>query len=141
MNVLKTTLVGLLLAALAGTMFFVVSEVRRGTADYRGETEQIEQVRRNEQFRIQAYDSFFAQCAAVQTSEARINALTEELETNPSESRTGQINASLSAIKAQRASQINQYNADAANWQTGHFQDAALPARLNVNVKETTCAP
>jgi len=127
--------------ALLGGAWFGWTQFQRTTADYRGETRQIEQTQANERFRIQAYDSFFDLCAAVQTDEARLDALATELDTDPSSGRVEQINASIAAIETSRASKINRYNADAAkDWTVGQFQANSLPYRINLE-GETTCAP
>lgn len=121
-------------------LWFGTTLWQRWTADWRGETAQIERTRADENFRIQAYDTFFDRCASVQTSEARIEALEEELET-ASDVRADEIRATLTAVRAQRATQINQYNADAAkDWTVGQFQANGLPHRLNIDQEKTTCA-
>lgn len=130
-------IVVLILSAMA---VFGFGLFQRGTADFRGGTEQIEQTKGNGSYRIAAYDHFYDLCASVQNSEATIAALEQELETNPSESRVEQINASITANRANRASSINEYNADARKEDTlANFMASDLPYQLNSTDKETTC--
>lgn len=105
------------------------------TAEPRGALEAREQILGSGDFRIQAYDRFFNQCAAIQSDEGRIQSLQTELETtNPSPSRVGQINASLTAIRSSRLEKINEYNADAGrNYTVGQFRDSDLPYNIDPN--------
>lgn len=115
---------------------------QRGTADFRGKTEQIEKTKANADYRIASYDHFFNLCASVQSKEATIKALEKELERKPapSQSRTEQIYASITANEAIRAETINQYNVDAEKTATvGQFRASNLPYELNVNTEETRC--
>jgi hypothetical protein len=129
--------VALVLSAMAvfGFGFF-----QRGTAEFRGKTGQIERTRANPAFRIASYDSFYNACAAVQSDEATISALKEELTTHPSPARVEQIQASLTALRAGRAEKINNYNADARKTATaGQFRASDLPYQLDRNAEETSC--
>lgn len=120
--------------------WFLATQFQRGTADYRGDTDLIEDTQANADFRRTAYESFFDKCAAVQTTEARILALQAEAET-ASEARAEEIAATITANQAQRARLINEYNADAAkDWTSGQFQASNLPYRLDANQETTTCA-
>lgn len=111
------------------------------TAPWRGETEKRELVEASGSFRIAAYEEFFDLCTAVQTKEASIQALMQELATKPSEARTEQINATLTALRSQRAGDIAEYNNNATkDYTVGQFRDSDLPYRLDVNAKETQCA-
>lgn len=113
---------------------------QRATADFRGGTGQIEQVRADPNYRIAAYDHFFDLCAQIQTTEAGITAQEQELGTDPPQARKVQINANLTAARKSRAGLINQYNADAAKADTqAHFLASGLPYKLDVDAKETTC--
>lgn len=115
---------------------------QRSTANFRGETEQIEKTRANGDYRIAAYDHFFNLCASVQSKETTIKALEKELhrKPGPSEARTEQIYGAITANEAIRAETINQYNVDAEKAATiGQFKASNLPYELNVNAKETSC--
>ena len=81
-------------------------------ADPRGKVQAQEQIKSGPA-RIAAYNHFFDLCASVQSDEAAMKSLYEELATKPPESRVTQINASLTALRSARAEKINQYNADA----------------------------
>lgn len=92
-------------------------------------------------YRIAAYNHFFDLCASVQTKEATIAALQQELATRPPESRIEQINASITANVAGRADDINQYNADAEkDYTLAQFRASKLPFQLDPRTKETRCA-
>lgn len=136
----------IVLAAIAGLAliigaWFAITQFQRATADYRGDTALIEDTKANANFRRQAYDTFFDRCAAIQTTESRIAALETEAET-ATEKRAQEIASTITANIAQRANQINQYNADAAkDWTAGQFQANSLPYRLDLNQEKTTCAP
>lgn len=142
LGVIVSSFIALVLVVVIGAMWiFGFGFFQRSTAGFRGETEQIERVQADPNYRIQAYDSFFNRCAAVQNKEATIKALKAELETNPPQSRVTQINATITALTAARAADINQYNADASKTDTrANFQASNLPYRLNENVESTSCA-
>ena len=115
---------------------------RQSTADFRGETQKKEQVEANGAYRIAKYDHFFDLCASVQSNESSIKNLQAELNgpPAPSESRVAQINASITALRNQRAESINQYNVDAAkDYTSGQFKASKLPFKLYINAEETTC--
>lgn len=113
----------------------------RATADFRGETEQIEKTRADGDYRIGAYERFFDLCAAVQSKEAAIASLQQELETNPPAGRVTQVNATITAVRNSRAELINEYNADAAKTDTrAAFHASDLPHELDHDLEKTTCA-
>jgi hypothetical protein len=114
---------------------------QRGTADFRGGTEARERIVADGDYRIQVYNRFFTRCAAVQAAEDRINALNLELATNPPPARVAIIQASLAGIRAQRASAIRTYNAEAeSDFTAGQFRDLDLPHQLDVDQEATQCA-
>lgn len=124
-------------------LWFGITQFQRATADYRGETDLIEDTEANAHFRRTAYETFFDLCASVQSAETRIDALVEELHSDPPPRtyRAEELRATITAVRSQRASQINQYNADAAkDWTVGQFQANGLPHRLNEDQEKTTCA-
>lgn len=125
-----------------GTMWvFGLGWFKQGTADFRGETDARERTVADGSFRIASYDQFFDLCVAVQNQEATITALEQELETEPGQGRVDQINATLTAVRANRTGLINEYNSDAAKEFTiGQFHASNLPATLDPNEEETTCA-
>jgi hypothetical protein len=133
---------GFVLLLLLATMWvFGWGFFAQQTAEFRGETQKREQVEASGAFRVGAYDHFFDLCTSVQSNEATIDALTDELDTNPSAARKEQINASLTALRANRATSIAQYNNDASkDYTIGQFRDAGLPPRLDATSEVTTCA-
>lgn len=131
----------LVVALVIGAMaVFGVGWFQRSTADFRGETAALEQIKANADNRISAYEYFFDLCASVQSHEDTIRALETELAGDPSESRAEQIRGAITANQAQRDGKIRQYNSEAArDYTTGQFRDADLPAELNTDTEETTC--
>lgn len=108
-------------------------------ADPKGRVEAQEQIKSGAG-RIAAYNHFFDLCAAVQSDEASIKSLKEELTTKPPESRLVQINASLTALRSARAEKINQYNADARkDYTIGQFKSSGLPYTLVLTQEVTSC--
>lgn len=119
----------------------VIYGVRWVTAEPKGALEAREQIKGSGTFRIAAYNHFYNLCAAVKSDEATIEALNQELATNPSEKRVGQINASITALRSGRAEKINQYNADASkDYTIGQFRSSNLPYQLDSSQEVTLCA-
>lgn len=107
------------------------------TADTRGKIAANEAIHANAQFRIEAYDRFFNQCAAVQTIEATLAATRAELSSHPTERREEQLHTNLTALVGARAEAVNQYNADAHKGYTaGQFRSNDLPPQLPVEIPE-----
>jgi hypothetical protein len=108
-------------------------------ADPKGKVQAQEQIKSGPS-RIAAYNHFFDLCASVQSDEAAITSLNQELTTGPSESRRGQIQASLTALRSARAEKINQYNADARkDYTIGQFRSLGLPYTLEPTSEATRC--
>lgn len=114
--------------------------LQRGTADFRGETGQVEQTKANSNYRIAAYDQFYDKCASVQSMESKINNMEEELEGTEETQRKTVLNTSITASKNKRADLITSYNADARKEATrGQFKASDLPYELSENEEATTC--
>lgn len=114
--------------------------MQRMTADFRGETGQIEQTQADADYRISAYDQFYDKCAGIQTLESKITNLSDELEETEDEQRKSVLNTSITASKNKRAELINDYNADARKEATrGQFKASDLPYEVDINEEETTC--
>jgi hypothetical protein len=110
-------------------------------ADPKGRVQAQEQIKSGSS-RIAAYNHFFDLCAGVQSDEATMASLREELTTGPSESRRGQIQATLTALRSARAEKINQYNADARkDYTIGQFRSSGLPYTLDATLEATSCTP
>lgn len=113
----------------------------RGTANFRGKTGEINQVNSGN-YRIAAYDSFYNQCAGIQTDEQRVKNTMDELAATTDTDRKAQLQANLDAQRNQLATDINQYNADARKHDTkGNFRSSDLPYQIDPNIdptKETT---
>lgn len=126
--------VGVILA-----IFFATHYFQRGTADFRGETSELEQLKADPAHRISARQYFFDTCTQVQGFEDTIRALRTELEGDPSESREEQINGAITANQAQRDNLIRDYNGHAQNFTFQQFRSADLPERLEVDAESTKC--
>lgn len=114
--------------------------LQRMTADFRGETDQIEQTQADADYRISAYDQFYDKCAGIQTLESKIENLSDELETTEDEQRKSVLNTSITASKNKRAELINEYNADARKEATrGQFKASDLPYEVDINEEATVC--
>lgn len=113
--------------------------LQRGTADFRGETSQIEQTKANSSYRIAAYDDFYDSCASVKSIEGKINNMEEELDETEETQRKTTLKTSITAAKNKRAELIESYNADARKEATrGQFRDSDLPYELDIE-EETVC--
>lgn len=114
--------------------------LQRMTADFRGETDQIEQTQADADYRISAYDQFYDKCAGIQTIESKIANLSDELEEAEDEQRKSVLNTSITASKNKRAELINDYNADARKEATrGQFKASELPYEIDIEGETTTC--
>nr|WSY49170.1 hypothetical protein OG999_02735 [Streptomyces sp. NBC_00886] len=108
------------------------------TAPFRGEADKRENTVGSGEFRQTTYEEFFDLCESVQNAEGTIQALQEERKV-ASETRTAQIDQSITALKATRIESVNDYNAKAAQEHRAPFRDKDLPYRLDVTAKRTTC--
>lgn len=141
----KKILLSTIAALLAAVLFFLVAVygfgfLQRGTADFRGETGQIEQTKANSNYRIAAYDNFYDACASVRSIESKIANMQEELENTSEAQRKTVLNTSITASKNKRAELIESYNADARKEATrGQFRASDLPYELDENAEVTIC--
>ncbi|MEU3618789.1 hypothetical protein ABZ725_41670 [Streptomyces sp. NPDC006872] len=108
------------------------------TAPFRGEVDKRENTVASGEFRQTTYEQFFDLCEAVQNAEGTIQALQEERKT-ASETRTAQIDQSITALKATRIESVNEYNSKAAQEHRAPFRDKDLPYRLDTAAERTTC--
>lgn len=126
------------------TMYLVAvygfGSLQRETADFRGETGQIEQTKANSDYRIASYDNFYDACASIQSLESKINNMTDELLETKEGQREIVLNASITASKNKRAELIASYNADARKEATqGQFRASDLPYQINEDEEKTSC--
>lgn len=134
---MKKNILTVLLALLATVvMIFVViyggGFLKRGTADFRGETKQIEQTKANSNYRIAQYEHFYNSCASVQSIESKIKNMSDELEETEDTQRRDILSASITASKNKRAELISKYNADTRKEGTmAQFKSSELPFSLN----------
>lgn len=129
----------------AAALIFIVSVygfgfLQRETADFRGETGQIEDTKANSYYRIASHDHFYDSCASVQSIEGKIVNMQEELAETDEGQRETVLKTSITAAKNKRAELISSYNADARKEATqGQFRASDLPYELNENEEETIC--
>lgn len=128
-------LIGIGLVGVFGYGWFIDT-----TANRSGKTQVKQQINGNGAYRIAAYDSFFNQCADVQTDEVRIQAIEDELTTTTDAQRKIVLQASLTAAKIKRGDDINGYNADSSKAATkAQFKASDLPFTLDSTEKVTIC--
>ncbi|XUL91994.1 hypothetical protein ACQ86D_39810 [Streptomyces galilaeus] len=108
------------------------------TAPFRGEEDKRDNTVGSGEFRQTTYEEFFDLCEAVQNAEGTIQALQDERKA-ASETRTAQIDQSITALKASRIESVNDYNAKAAQEHRAPFRDKDLPYRLDPAAKRTSC--
>ncbi|MFL5994433.1 MAG: hypothetical protein ACJ736_08995 [Streptomyces sp.] len=108
------------------------------TAPFRGAADKRENTVGSGEFRRTTYEEFFDLCEAVQNAEGTIQALQEERET-ASDTRTTQIDQSITALKATRIESVNAYNSKASQEHRAPFRDKDLPYRLDAGAERTTC--
>lgn len=126
---------------LASMSIFGWGWFQRSTADFRGQTDAIEQTKANADFRLSAYNSFFSQCSAIQGDEGRLKAQQGLLEQISDPAERSRILANIAALEGSRVAKIRSYNADAAkSFTDGQFRDSKLPYQINPDQKETQCA-
>lgn len=136
--IVVSILVGIAVAFLIAVYGF--GFLQRETADFRGETGQIEKTKANSAYRIAAYDTFYDRCASIQTLESKIGNMEDELDGAESVQRETVLNTSITATKNKRAGIINAYNADARKEDTrGQFRASDLPYEINIDEERTTC--
>lgn len=141
----KLKITGLSVAGLLGVVLLVslIVGFQWISAPFRGALDARETIQADGDFRIAAYNTFFNRCANIQTHEARIESLETELndeQNPPTSARVSQIQSSLSAIRSQRAEDINLYNSEASrDWTVGQFRDEGLPHELDIDAEETDC--
>jgi hypothetical protein len=109
------------------------------TAPFRGAEDERDNTVGSGEFRQTTYEEFFDLCEAVQNAEGTIQALQEERK-GASETRTTQIDQSITALKAGRIESVDDYNAKAAQEHRAPFRDKDLPYRLDATAKRTKCA-
>lgn len=141
-SVLATIAVIVVVAIVLGIAimaFFGIGLFSNATANFRGNVAVHKQVNANGNYRIAAYNHFFDLCQSVQTTEAAINAIKAQ-EAGDTGQNLADDKSDLTANVINRASLINQYNADASEQYTqGQFLASNLPAHLYLQTKDTQC--
>lgn len=114
--------------------------LQRETADFRGETGQIEKTQVNSAYRIASYEHFYDLCASVQSIEGKISNMRDELAETEEGQRKTVLNTSITASMNKRVQLIASYNADARKEATqGQFRASDLPYNIDVDEEKTVC--
>lgn len=129
----------LLVIVLASMWIFGWGFFQRATADFRGETAALEQIKADPAHRISARAYFYQTCSDVQAQEDRLKLLQDELDGGVSESRKEQIHGAMTAISSKRSDLIRTYNTKAQNFTYEQFRDADLPEYIDVASERTRC--
>lgn len=142
---LKAALYGLLtVAVLIGIglgIMYVTGTLSKTTADFRGEVQELENIKADPAHRISAREYFFRTCADVQGYEDTIVLLQEQLEGDGlADDRREQLEGALLANRTQRATLIREYNERANNFTFEQFRDADLPEEIDPDAESTTCS-
>lgn len=105
--------------------------IRVATAGIVGRGEAHIQIQSAE-FRLEAYQSFFNQCASIQGLEGKIDALTDQLgQLQPGTREHNYTLSSLTGAKGLRREAIARYNQDALkDYTEGQFRDKDLPYQI-----------
>lgn len=138
--------IGCAVAAVLGIVVLVVGgyAVKYYTADVRGRIDANETIKSGDS-RIANYNHFFNLCASVQTNEAQLDALSDQLRAQtPGTPDYNRVLTNITGVRAARAGAINQYNADASKSYTqGQFLSSKLPYQLptaEYSGAKTVCA-
>lgn len=116
--------VGVFLGIMYGTGW-----LQRLTADFRGETAQIERVQADPNFRIAAYEQFYDRAGRIEALEEQICLMKE------AELPEGQVSVNVLALSNQRIDLIKKYEADASKEDTrANFLASDLPYTIDTEV-------
>ena len=111
-------------------------------APYQGKLQARQQIQGSGDFRIQAYNHFFDQCASITTAEQNLQQFYAQLKTAKGDDRT-RIETNITANVIDVNGAINQYNEDAQKSYTiGQFRSSNLPYSIPAYQKGQvfTCA-
>lgn len=91
-------------------------------------------------YRIAAYDHFFALCSSIQGFEGQLSALHTQLRATTDPAQRDRILASIAGVEGQRFQSIARYNAEAReNYTRGQFRDSDLPFHIDARRRHTSC--
>lgn len=123
-------ILGLILVAAVILLFtFGGGWLQRITADFRGETAQIEKVQADPNFRIAAYEQFYDRMGRIDALEQQICTMQE------ADLPNGQADINVLALTNQRIDLIEKYEADASKEDTrANFLASDLPYEINPEV-------
>lgn len=129
-----------IVALVVGIMFFFgFGLFSNATANFRGNVAKNNLTKANGSYRIAKYEHFFNLCAEVQNDESAISALRAQATSDTGEQKAID-KSDITANVIDRATQIHQYNVDAAESYTqGQFLASNLPPRLYTSTRETQC--
>lgn len=114
---------------------------QRETAGFRGETDQIEQISADADYRIAAYEEFYDRCWAVVELEAQITLAQAAVDAEATDWGREEARRNLLALQNMRIELITAYNSDAAKEDTAaNFHASDLPSELDIDIEETSCS-
>lgn len=139
-NTLSIVFAVVAIVAIALASMYAMGFLKKETADFRGGVAATERIHADAAYRIAAYDKFFDDCAAIQSKDAQLAALRTEAQTATGQ-RADIVAATITAVTAARATQIAQYNADAAKSDTAaNFLSSSLPFYIAPTQEHISCA-
>lgn len=104
------------------------------TADVRGRISANERIKSGSN-RIAQYEFFFNKCAAVQGTEAQIDALMDQVKNSTDPKTIDRLNTNITGNMAQRQRSIFEYNAASnKSYTSAQFRDVDLPFELDSSV-------
>lgn len=124
---------------LLGLAWYGVHIWRRETADTKGQTDVVEQISGDADYRIAAYEEFYDRCWAVIELEAQIQLAEEAVEAESTDWGREEAERNLLALQNTRIDLITSYNSAASKTDTAqNFLASDLPRELNLE-GETSC--
>lgn len=101
------------------------------TAPFRGAVDAREQIQASGTFRIEAYTSFYNQCASIQALEGDMETQVNFLSANTNDNDRRILLANITALEGTRAGAISRYNIDShKQWTIAQFKSRALAYAL-----------
>lgn len=113
---------------------------KRETADFRGQTDVVEQVSADADYRIGQYEEFYDRCWAIVAIEGEITLAEQAVDDAATDWDTSQTKRNLQALRNQRLELISAYNSDASKADTAaNFRASDLPAEIDPDKENTEC--
>lgn len=138
--IVASTLALAIVLAVAFMWVFGWGFFKRETADFRGETDVVEQISADADYRIGQYEEFYDRCHAIKALEGEIVLAEAAVENAATDWDKSQTQRNLTALQNQRIEQIEAYNSDASKEDTAaNFRASDLPAEIDPDKENTEC--